>query len=285
MSQYVLTCWSCWSLLYIFSHAFEQAGRDPGCIFAQGKNIDIEKIKQSKYFLSLCQQHEDTAKGEQVCGLIICLFPFFFSITSTENPICMLVVFSLVFPFFWIRYIYKNLIQVTFHCLWIKSDRFENTWSHLKCIILQGNQLNRHANVGSRTLKTPAHTSPRDFSLIKNRSLANDSSPEILPVDRFHSKHSYPKHQTVDIKDGEEERTCVNGSKTRRLYMESSGSRDENISSPLCTEEADVDASPNGFVTARAKLVPLSIFMEASWMLSYVCYHIYKPTTFWNNMF
>ncbi|WMV17658.1 hypothetical protein MTR67_011043 [Solanum verrucosum] len=156
-------------------HAFEQAGRDPGCIFAQGKNIDIEKIKQSKYFLSLCQQHEDTAKGEQ------------------------------------------------------------------------GNQLNRHANVGSRTLKTPAHTSPRDFSLIKNRSFANDSSPEVLPVDRFHSKH-------VDIKDGEEERTCVNGSKTRRLYRESSGSRDENISSPLCTEEADVDASPNGFVTARAKL-------------------------------
>ncbi|TMX05916.1 hypothetical protein EJD97_000050 [Solanum chilense] len=163
-------------------HAFEQAGRDPGCIFAQGQNIDIEKIKQSKYFLSLCQQHEDTAKGEQ------------------------------------------------------------------------GNQLNRHANVGSRTLKTPVHTSPRDFSLIKDRSFANDSSPEVLPVDRFHPKHSCPKHQTVDNKDGEEERTCVNGSKTRRLYRESNGSRDENISSPLCTEKADVDASPNGFVTARAKL-------------------------------
>ncbi|XP_055805391.1 ATPase family AAA domain-containing protein FIGL1 [Solanum dulcamara] len=161
-------------------HAFEQAGRDPGCIFTQGKNINIEKIKQSKYFLSLCQQHEGTAIDEE------------------------------------------------------------------------GNQLNRHANVGRRTLITPAHTSPRDFSLMKNRSFANDSSPEVLPFDRFHSKHSYPKHQAVDIKDEEEERTSVNGSKTRRLHRESSGSRDENISSPLCTEEAD--ASPNGFVTARTKL-------------------------------
>ncbi|KAF3669474.1 Fidgetin-like protein 1 [Capsicum annuum] len=89
---------------------------------------------------------------------------------------------------------------------------------------------------------------------MKNRSFANKSSPEVLPVERFHSKHSYPKHQAVEIKDEEEEKTCVNGSKTRRLHKESSGTRDENISSPLCTEEADADASPNGFVTARAKL-------------------------------
>lgn len=163
-------------------HAFEQAGRDPGCIFTQEKDIDIEKIKQSKYFLSLFQQHGGTVIGEQ------------------------------------------------------------------------GNQLNRHANVSSRASNTPAYTSPRDFSLIKNRSFANDSSPKALPVDRFHSKHSYPKHQAVDIKDEEEERTCANGSKTRRFHRESSSSRDESISSLLCTEEADIDASPNGFVTARTKL-------------------------------
>ncbi|CAN4079106.1 unnamed protein product [Withania somnifera] len=149
---------------------------DPGSIFTQGKDIDVEKIKQSKYFRSLFQNYEGTTIGEQAC-----------------------------------------------HC-------------------------------GYRTLKTPAHSSPRDSSLMKNRSFANDSSPEVLPVERFHSKHSYPKHQAMDIKDEEEQRTCVNGSKTRRLHRESSGSRDENISSPLCTEEADVDASPNGFVTARIKL-------------------------------
>lgn len=68
----------------------------------------------------------------------------------------------------------------------------------------------------------------------------------------------------MDIKDEEEERTCANGSKTRRFHRESSSSRDESISSLLCTEEADIDASPNGFVTARTKLVPLSILVEAS---------------------
>ncbi|KAM3216591.1 hypothetical protein P3L10_026032 [Capsicum annuum] len=34
----------------------------------------------------------------------------------------------------------------------------------------------------------------------------------------------------------------------------SSGTRDENISSPVCTEKTDADASPNGFVTAKEKL-------------------------------
>ncbi|OIT05585.1 PREDICTED: fidgetin-like protein 1 [Nicotiana attenuata] len=158
-------------------HAFEQAGRDPGCIFTKGKDIDIEKIKQSKYFLSLFQQHEGKTIGEQ------------------------------------------------------------------------GNQSKRRENVSSRTWKTPAQTSPRDFSMMKNRSFGNDSSPEVLPVERFH-----PKHQAMDIKDEEEERTCNNGSKTRRLHRESSGSRDEHISSPLCAEETDVDASASGFVTAKTKL-------------------------------
>ncbi|XP_070052004.1 ATPase family AAA domain-containing protein FIGL1 [Nicotiana tomentosiformis] len=163
-------------------HAFEQAGRDPGCIFTKEKDIDVEKIKQSKYFLSLFQQHEGITIGEQ------------------------------------------------------------------------GNQLKRRDNVGSRTWKTPAQTSPRDFSMMKNRSFANDSSPEVRPVERFLTKHNYLKHQVVDIKDEEEERTCNNGSKTRRLHRESSGSRDENISSSLCAEETDADASASGFVTAKTKL-------------------------------
>lgn len=115
--------------------------------------------------------------------------------------------------------------------------------------------------MGSRTWKTPAQTSPRDFSMMKNRSFANDSSPEVRPVERFLTKHNYLKHQVVDIKDEEEERTCNNGSKTRRLHRESSGSRDENISSPLCAEETDADASASGFVTAKTKLV---LFVEAS---------------------
>ncbi|PSR87483.1 Fidgetin-like protein [Actinidia chinensis var. chinensis] len=36
--------------------AFEQAGRDPGCVFGKRGNMDIEKIRQSKYFQILLQQ-------------------------------------------------------------------------------------------------------------------------------------------------------------------------------------------------------------------------------------
>lgn len=38
--------------------AFEQAGRDPGCIFTKKGGIDVDKIKQSKYFQTLVQQSE-----------------------------------------------------------------------------------------------------------------------------------------------------------------------------------------------------------------------------------
>ncbi|KAM3382270.1 hypothetical protein P3S68_007843 [Capsicum galapagoense] len=116
--------------------------------------------------------------------------------------------------------------------------------------------------MGRKALKPPIHTSPRYFSTMKNKSFANNSSPEVLLVGRFRSRNSYQKHQVVEIKDEEEEKTYVNGSKTRWLHRESSSTRDENISSPLCPEEADVDASPNRFIMDREKLVPLVIFVE-----------------------
>ncbi|KAL3526181.1 hypothetical protein ACH5RR_014553 [Cinchona calisaya] len=54
-----------------FSHrqAFEQAGREPGSVFTKGGNIDLEKIKQSKYFRAFRLQSEGIALnglGDQV---------------------------------------------------------------------------------------------------------------------------------------------------------------------------------------------------------------------------
>uniref|UniRef100_A0A6N2MBG0 Uncharacterized protein n=1 Tax=Salix viminalis TaxID=40686 RepID=A0A6N2MBG0_SALVM len=37
--------------------AFEQAGRAPGQVFSRKGDIDIEKIKQSKYFGALLQKY------------------------------------------------------------------------------------------------------------------------------------------------------------------------------------------------------------------------------------
>lgn len=56
------------SALYAFSQAFEQAGRVPGHVFGMRGDIDIEKIKQSKYFRALLQQSKGGAANELVCS-------------------------------------------------------------------------------------------------------------------------------------------------------------------------------------------------------------------------
>lgn len=49
---------------YYFSQAFAQAGKDIGCIFRNKGDIDLEKIKQSRYFRSLFPEScERTAYG------------------------------------------------------------------------------------------------------------------------------------------------------------------------------------------------------------------------------
>jgi hypothetical protein len=50
----------------LFSRAFEQAKKAPGRIFGMGGEIDVEKIKQSKYFQSLLQQSNGKAVNDLV---------------------------------------------------------------------------------------------------------------------------------------------------------------------------------------------------------------------------
>ncbi|XWS40596.1 hypothetical protein CRYUN_Cryun17cG0009300 [Craigia yunnanensis] len=44
--------------------SFEQAGKAPGCVFGMKGGIDIDKIKQSKYFCALLQQSKGRALSE-----------------------------------------------------------------------------------------------------------------------------------------------------------------------------------------------------------------------------
>lgn len=50
----------------MFSRAFEQAKEAPGSIFGMGVEIDIEKIKQSKYLNALLQQSKGKVGNELV---------------------------------------------------------------------------------------------------------------------------------------------------------------------------------------------------------------------------
>ena len=62
-------------LLYSFSRAFEQAKKAPGCVFGTRGEIDIGRIKQSKYFRALLQQSNIKAENELVlCSLPICVY-------------------------------------------------------------------------------------------------------------------------------------------------------------------------------------------------------------------
>ena len=44
---------------YSLSQAFEQAGKIPGCIFGKSGDIDIERIKKSKYFQALLKESKE----------------------------------------------------------------------------------------------------------------------------------------------------------------------------------------------------------------------------------
>ena len=54
------------SVQYIFSRAFDQAGRAAGQIFCKKGDVDIEKIKQSKHFRALLKQYNEKAANELV---------------------------------------------------------------------------------------------------------------------------------------------------------------------------------------------------------------------------
>jgi hypothetical protein len=51
------------------SRAFEQAGRGLGQVFSRKGDIDIEKIKQSKYFRALLQKYNIKLSNKLVCNI------------------------------------------------------------------------------------------------------------------------------------------------------------------------------------------------------------------------
>lgn len=52
--------------LYFLSQAFEQAKKSPGRIFGTTGDIDIEKIRNSKYFQALVKQSKEKDENQLV---------------------------------------------------------------------------------------------------------------------------------------------------------------------------------------------------------------------------
>lgn len=52
--------------IFLSRKAFEQAKKVPGCVFGLREDIEIEKVKQSKYLRALLQQSNGVAVNELV---------------------------------------------------------------------------------------------------------------------------------------------------------------------------------------------------------------------------
>ncbi|KAG8384966.1 hypothetical protein BUALT_Bualt04G0173100 [Buddleja alternifolia] len=166
--------------------AFAQAGKDPGCIFRKRGDIDVEKIKQSKYFHALLHSSESTTYESKK------------HVDKQENLKTS-----------------KTLMQAKLTSLYGSSSR-EN-----------------------------------------NRSFMKDRiSEDCVVIEKNYSSHNSPKnHYLSTISKTEEDKRAHGFSfKTKRLHRETISPRNDNVKSPSGNEEADIDASSNGFVTARAKL-------------------------------
>ncbi|PIN09789.1 AAA+-type ATPase [Handroanthus impetiginosus] len=163
--------------------AFEQAGKDPSCVFKKRGDIDIEKVKHSKYFQALVGQ-------------------------SCER---------------------------TTHGL--------------------GKQLDKQDNLkASKTLIQAKLTSLYGNGSKERSSVKDKISEDCVAVEKNYSSHQYPHAHMPAITKAAEEGACGVSFKTKRLHRETISPRYENVKSPSGSEEADMDAPGNGFVTARAKL-------------------------------
>lgn len=92
-----------------------------------------------------------------------------------------------------------------------------------------------------------------------NQNFMKDKFPEdCVVVEKSYLSHNYRQNHCVPgISKAEEEEGAFGVSFKKRIHRESISPRIENVKSPSCGEEADIDA-PKGFVTARAKLVCIS---------------------------
>lgn len=59
---------------YGFRQAFEQARKDVGCIFFKKGDVDIEKIKESKYFRTFINKSKENVAGDLVWTYVIFMF-------------------------------------------------------------------------------------------------------------------------------------------------------------------------------------------------------------------
>ncbi|GAB2278466.1 Fidgetin-like protein 1 [Dionaea muscipula] len=171
--------------------AFEAAGRAPDNIFSRIGDIDVDKIKQSKYFRILLQQ--SNKRQDQCCQED--------SAVDNKQPKAKPMSNSRPAPL-----IGKNVQSAN--------------------SILEKKTLNSRSN----------------------------NSDDCIIVEQACVGHVHPKGFSSNINTEEEGRIPGHNLGAKRLHKETRSPRNEWPKSPPNSEEANCEASGNGFVTARTKL-------------------------------
>ncbi|CAN0925383.1 ATPase family AAA domain-containing protein FIGL1 [Linum grandiflorum] len=215
--------------------AFERAGRDPGLVFGSKVDIDVEKVKQSKYFRALLQQYNVKPPSDMCHNDIFKLLK-----EDEANRKCgqYLAVLSpeIVSPVLYQCFSGNQLDEQQ------KSSCKPPKVSTLaKLTSLYGNSTTKSHGCIQRNSLAPKSKMHEDCMIVDNSPLYTN------PRSRGTGPPNY-------VKIDEEEKVSGNPMGSKRSYMETRSPRNDNPKSPACKEESNIDGSGDGFVTARAKL-------------------------------
>ncbi|KAF8390633.1 hypothetical protein HHK36_025160 [Tetracentron sinense] len=201
--------------------AFEQARRDPGIVFVKRGDIDIENVKQSKYFRALLHK----SKGINGDALITHSSAEIYSVDLQSS---------------------KNGDGQH----WSQGGQLDRNNDMLNC---KTSKVMTQAKLPSLYGSKISKTNNNSYKNLLNSK--SNNSEECIIVEEAHSYQNHPKgHGVSTFLQVDDEKFHGNTLGTKRAHMEVSSPRHENTKSPSSNEEANAEASANVFVTARVKL-------------------------------
>ncbi|CAL9193551.1 unnamed protein product [Musa hybrid cultivar] len=198
--------------------AFEQARKDVGCIFFKKGDVDIEKIKESKYFRTFINKSKENVAGDLINNTSSCSNSSAVKGSDIkENQ----------------RILDKQHEKSSIHTAKLMTQT--------KITSIYGNKPSNPDNATYKTVRNCQSDIPQECTVFdnektsSNNSLKNKDGPVCLQGEEIEKPHGMT-------------------SRSKHRHSEFTSPICENAKSPSSNEEASLDISHHGFVTARTKL-------------------------------
>lgn len=202
--------------------AFEQARKDVGHAFVKRGDVDIEKIKQSKYFRSFLQKSDGSDVGQLINNV------------SSHGNLPSL----------------QGFAKQEAH----QSMKIQPDTQHVK-LSIRTSKLMTQKKITS--IYSGQDMKPNNISNKKQLNSKDSTLQECIDVDNecpSNRNHWKSQGRPFNIQVEEEERPYGMTPKAKRRQTEFKSPICESAKSPSSYEEANMDNYGNGFVTARTKL-------------------------------